>query len=133
MTLSLDDRLAITDLVNRHGHLTDAGDFDAMPDLFAADVVLDVSDLGVGVVTGLDDIRATALALGDANPLAHHVTNVVVTEDRDGAVRARSKGLGVRADGTVGSVVYEDVLTRRPEGWRISHRTIRARRTPLTA
>jgi len=35
------------------------------------------------------------------------------------------------ANGNCGSVVYEDALARGPHGWRITRRTIRARRTPL--
>ena len=35
------------------------------------------------------------------------------------------------ADGTAGSVVYDDVVTRTPDGWRISHRRVTARRAPL--
>jgi hypothetical protein len=55
----------------------------------------------------------------------------VVGEDADGTVRAVSKGIGVMADGTAGSVVYEDELRNTPEGWRIARRTVTPRRTPL--
>ena len=40
MTLEIDDRIAITDLINLHGHHADDGDFDAMLSLFTEDVVL---------------------------------------------------------------------------------------------
>jgi hypothetical protein len=55
---------------------------------------------------------------------------VIAAAGEDG-VRVRSKGLGVRPDGTVGTVVYEDVVQRGADGWRITHRTVRARRRPL--
>lgn len=42
-----------------------------------------------------------------------------------------SKGLGVGADGRVGSVVFEDAAVRTPGGWRIARRMVRARRVPL--
>ena len=132
MTLTLEDRLAITDLVNRHGHLTDAGDFDAYRELFTEDVVYDVSDLGFGAIEGLAATRAAAEALGEHNPLAHHVTNVVVTAVGDGA-RALSKGFGLMTSGAVGSVTYDDVVVRTDRGWRISRRTVKARREPLKA
>ncbi|TQS27745.1 nuclear transport factor 2 family protein [Microbispora sp. KK1-11] len=132
MTLSADDRTAIADLINLHGHLTDGGDFDGLREVFVPGVVYDVSDLGGGVIVGLAALRDAALALGEANPVAHHVTNIVVTEAADGRARALSKGLGVNADGTTGSVTYEDTLVRGDHGWRISHRTVRARRIPLT-
>ncbi|MFF4128612.1 nuclear transport factor 2 family protein [Microbispora rosea] len=132
MTLTADDRAAITDLINLHGHLTDSGDFDGLHEVFVPDVVYDVSDLGGGVIVGLAALRDAALALGGGNPVAHHVTNIVVTEAADGRARALSKGIGVDADGTTGSVTYEDTIVRGDHGWRISRRTVRARRMPLT-
>ncbi|MEU7870719.1 hypothetical protein [Dactylosporangium sp. NPDC049140] len=49
----------------------------------------------------------------------------MLTEAADGSVRALSKGLGVRRDGTVGSVTYEDTLAQVDAGWRITHRVVR--------
>ncbi|MFI7615870.1 nuclear transport factor 2 family protein [Nonomuraea terrae] len=132
MALTVEDRLAITDLINRHGHLTDSGDLGALDELFVPDVIYDVTDLGGQVLAGLTAVREAARALGEANPVAHHVTNVVITEMADGRVHARSKGLGVKSDGTTGSVTYQDTVVRSDDGWRISHRTVRARRVPLT-
>jgi ketosteroid isomerase-like protein len=43
----------------------------------------------------------------------------------------RAKGIGIMADGRAGSVVYDDVVTREPDGWKISRRTIIARRAAL--
>ncbi|MEV0004076.1 nuclear transport factor 2 family protein [Micromonospora sp. NPDC050980] len=131
MTLSADDRLAVHELIALHGHLMDAGEFDRMDELFTADVVYDVTAFGAGELRGHEAIKRAALALGDGNPVGHHVTNVWVTEDADGTVRALSKGLGVNADGSVGSVVYEDTLRRETAGWRIAHRNVKPRRTPL--
>ena len=132
MTLTAEDRTAITDLINRHGHLTDSGEFDRMHELFTADVGYDVTDLGGGVLTGLETLRDAALALGQGNPVAHHVTNIVLAGVADDRVHALSKGIGINADGTIGSVTYEDTIVRGDSGWRISHRTVRARRVPLT-
>ncbi|MFB7507630.1 nuclear transport factor 2 family protein [Streptomyces broussonetiae] len=131
MTLTLEDRLAITELISMHGHLVDAGQLDRLDRLFTPDVVYDVTDFGQDPLIGLPAVRQAALALGAGNPVAHHVTNVVVHEGADGRVRARSKGLGVRADGTCGSVTYDDTLVRTSDGWRISHRVLTARRVPL--
>ncbi|GIM90254.1 nuclear transport factor 2 family protein [Paractinoplanes toevensis] len=126
-----DDRIAITDLINQHGHLTDSGDFDGLTELFTADVVYDVSALGGGTLVGLAAAREAALALGDANPVAHHVTNIVLRETADGVVQARSKGLGIMADGSAGSVTYADTVELTAAGWRITHRVVRPRRAPL--
>ncbi|HTJ32372.1 MAG TPA: nuclear transport factor 2 family protein [Dactylosporangium sp.] len=133
MALNMDDRIAITDLINEHGHLTDRGDYDGLASLFTEDVVYDVSAFGGGVLAGLAAIRDAALALGDANPVAHHVTNIVLRETADGIVHAHSKGLGIMADGSAGSVTYEDTIERTPAGWRITHRVVHPRRKPLQA
>ncbi len=128
MTLAPDDRAEITELLARHGHLFDDGEFDRLDLLFTASVRYDVTAFGGGVLQGIEAIRAATLALGDRNPVGHHVTNVVLTEQPDGSVRARSKGIGVYADGTAGSVTYEDEIVRTDDGWRIDARTVAPRR-----
>jgi hypothetical protein len=130
MTLSAEDRFAIADLINLHGHLVDRGDFDGLSALFTEDAAYDVTALGGGVLAGPAATREAALALGDRNPVGHHVTNIVI-EERGATVHALSKGLGVMSDGSVGSVTYEDTVERRAEGWRITHRIVRPRRVPL--
>ncbi len=131
MALTAEDRTAITDLIHLHGHLVDRGEHDRMPEVFTEDVAYDVTDLGLGTITGLAVLRQAALALGDRNPIGHHVTNVVLAELSDGRVAARSKGIGIMADGTCGSVTYEDTILRGEHGWRISQRKVIAARTPL--
>lgn len=128
MTLGPDDRAEITELLARHGHLFDDGEFDRLDLLFTASVRYDVTAFGGGVLQGIEAIRAATLALGDRNPVGHHVTNVVLTEQPDGSVRARSKGIGIYADGTAGSVTYEDEIVRTGDGWRIDARTVAPRR-----
>jgi SnoaL-like protein len=133
MALTADDRVAITDLIHLHGLLADSGQLDRMGDLFTADVVYDVTDVGFGVLAGPAAIREAALALGDKNPVAHHVTNIVLEEIADGRVHAWSKGIAILGNGRCGSATYDDTVVRTDQGWRISRRTIRARRVPLTA
>jgi hypothetical protein len=43
----------------------------------------------------------------------------------------RRKGIGIRADGTAGSLVYDDTVTKHDGAWRITARTITVRRQPL--
>lgn len=131
MTLSAEDRFVVTDLISMHGHLVDSGELDRLGELFTEDVVYDLTDFGQEPLTGVAAVRAAALALGDLNPVGHHVTNVVLTRLDSGEVHALSKGIGVRADGTTGSVTYEDVAVRTDEGWRIRFRKVLARRAPL--
>ncbi len=130
MTLTTEDRLAIHELLALHGHLVDEGALDRLGEVFTDDVAYDLTPMGGAVLNGVEEMRISALELGDRNPVAHLVTNTVVAE-QDGEVTARSKFLGVRRDGTVGSGVYADVVRRTPNGWRIAHRRVSLRREPL--
>ena len=129
--LTLEDRLAIMDVLNLHGHLCDRGDLAGMSALLTEEVTYDLSALGLGVLEGRASVREAAVALGEANPLAHHVTNIVVDQAPDGTVRASSKGLAVMVNGSIGSVTYDDTFQPGQTGWRIAHRVIRPRRVPL--
>lgn len=123
------DRTAITDLINLHGHLVDSGErYDG---LFTPNVEYDVSDLGGGVIVGRAALWEAGLALGENNPVGHHVTNIVLTEVGPDEVTARSKAIGITADGRCASLVYEDVVARTPDGWLISRRRVVLRRRPL--
>ena len=131
--LSVEDRLAITELIALHGHLVDNGEFGRLGEIFTEDVAYDVSDFGHGVLRGLSGNGEAARALGDRNPVGHHVTNTVLTARPDGTVEARSKGIGILVNGNCGSLTYDDTVVRTAAGWRISHRVVSARRTPLRA
>jgi SnoaL-like domain len=132
MTLRIEDRLAIIELVGLHGHLMDNGEFDRLGELFSTDAGYDLTDFGAGVLHGIEAIREAALALGDGNPVGHHVTNIVIGQQQaDGSVPVRSKGIGIAKDGTTGSVVYIDEVRQEPAGWRITFRAVIARRQPL--
>jgi SnoaL-like domain len=102
MPLTIEDRLAIGDLICRHGHLIDAGELDRLDELFTSDVVYDVSDFTGESLLGLEAIREAALALGERNPLGHHVTNLVMSAEGEDEVTAHSKGIGVNRTGARG-------------------------------
>ncbi|MDT0549748.1 MULTISPECIES: nuclear transport factor 2 family protein [Streptomyces] len=131
MTLTCEDRCAITELIAMHGHLCDSGELDRFDEVFTTDVIYDVTDFGHEVLRGVAACAEAGRALGELNPVGHHVTNTVLSEQADGRVHARSKGIGVYADGTTGSVTYEDTIVRMDQGWLISHRKVLARRVPL--
>jgi ketosteroid isomerase-like protein len=116
-----------------HRHLTDAGELDRLGELCTEGVVYDVGDIGHGSLVGVAAIRDAALALGQANPVGHHVTNIVITPIDGHSARVASKGIGINADGTAGSAVYHDTVTREADGWKLSHRTVIARRAALGA
>ncbi|MGW2084939.1 nuclear transport factor 2 family protein [Streptomyces sp. NPDC001880] len=132
MTLSVEDRLKISELLALHGHLVDNDELDRLDELFTDDIVYEASNLGHGALRGLAAFRdmARARAGKPGAPVGHHVTNIALTEAEDGRVHARSKGIGVSADGQCGSVTYEDVIVRGEQGWRISRRRITLHFTP---
>jgi 3-phenylpropionate/cinnamic acid dioxygenase small subunit len=133
MSLSAEDRLEIYELLALHGHLVDAGDFEGLGRLFTEDFVYDVEALGYGLLEGADAFTEAARALGDENPLGHHITNALVTAGDGDEASVRAKGIGIRTDGTSGTVVYEDLVRRTAGGWRIARRTVLPRRRPLHA
>jgi hypothetical protein len=131
--LSAEDRWEIGETISLHGHLFDEGHLDRLDELFTADVVYDLSDVGMGSLNGIDEIRRATLEFGAANPVAHHITNIIITSVDGNCVSTRCKAIAVKTDGTCASATYVDKLRREHGGWRLSHRTVLARRTPLNA
>jgi SnoaL-like domain len=109
----------------------DEGQFDRLEEILTRDIVYDISALGGGQLAGIEAIAQAARSLGEANPLGHHVTNVVVLDIDGDRAWVRSKGLAVMSNGAAGSVVYDDELRRTDQGWRIAVRRVLLRKTPL--
>jgi len=129
MPLETADRLAIHELIALHGHLADDREISRYGEVHTEDVVYDLEDFGLGTIEGLDDLCALSSRPAQ-EPVGHHVTNVRVTECAYGTVSARSKGILIMSDGRSNSVVYEDVVVKTPDGWRIKHRRVLARPRP---
>ena len=123
MPLTADDRLAIHELVALHGHLADDRRPGDLHLLLTDDAAYDVTAYGMGVVQGLDALTRLFAERPGEQPVGHHVTNVLI-EDAGDRVAVRSKGRAVMADGSAGTVVYEDEVVRTPAGWRIARRTV---------
>jgi 3-phenylpropionate/cinnamic acid dioxygenase small subunit len=130
MSLDVEDRLALHELLHLYGLLVDDRAWDALDQVFTADVVYDARDFGMPVTRSLTELVAewTSDEGMLRHPVAHHATNIVVTEEPEGAVRVRSKGIGVGAGGRVGSVTYDDVAVLTPAGWRLASRRVILRR-----
>jgi len=127
--LQAEDRLAIGEVLSLHGHVFDAGELDRLDEIFTAEIVYDMSAVGIGVFEGIETVRSAAASMGDSGPLAHHVTNLLISSDENDVVTAQSKGLMLMADGALESVTHLDTLRRHDGGWRISDRII----TPVRA
>ena len=122
------DIVAIQQLLALYGHVIDEREWQRVGELFTATAVYDMSDFGLGVVHGAAAVRELWSRPDAMHPLAHHATDIVVSEEADGTVRVLSKGLGVGPNGRVGSVVYRDVVVRTSEGWRFAARKAQVRR-----
>jgi hypothetical protein len=125
--LSVEDKLAIHELIALYGHVIEERQFSRTAEIFSEDAIYDVTDFGKGIVIGHADI-AEIWSDPASIHLALHATIVVINEDGSGAVRVVSKGLGLRLDGIVGSVTYRDVVEQRQGGWRITKRVAKLRR-----
>jgi hypothetical protein len=122
------DILAIHELLARYGHIIDEREWQRVEELFTARTRYDMRAFNLGEVEGAQAIRALWSDRNAAHPLAHHATNILVSENADGTVRVVSKGLGVGVNGRVGSVVYRDVVEKTAAGWRFLSRTAQVRR-----
>jgi hypothetical protein len=60
MALTEQDRIDINDLINLHGHLTDASELDQTAGLFTPDVTYDLDDVGLGSLHGTAAMPAAA-------------------------------------------------------------------------
>jgi hypothetical protein len=122
------DILAIHELLALYGHIIDEREWSRVGELFTASSVYDMSEFGLGVVHGAQAIGELWSRPDAMHPLAHHASNILVSEDADGTVRVLSKGLGLGRNGRIGSVVYRDVVERTQAGWRFAARTAYLRR-----
>jgi ketosteroid isomerase-like protein len=131
--MDIADRWAIAETLSLVGHVFDDSRLDEIDAVFAADVVYDMSALGMPVITGIEGAREAARALGADGPIAHLVTNVVIVGQDGDEVAVDSKGLLLMRDGTSTAVVHHDVLRREPAGWRITRRLILPARAKVSA
>ncbi len=128
VTIDVGDRIAIHEMLGLYGHLIDQRRWSELNQVFTDDAVFDATSFGQSVTYSLADLLAVWTADLSIHPLAHHVTNIVITEDDDGTVRVLSKAIGVGRKGRVGSATYRDIVVRTPAGWRLAHRVAVLRR-----
>lgn len=116
--ISADDHAEIHQVLAEYGHVVDDHDWDRAGEVFADDFIFDMGE-GHPDLHGIADIVAT---FKGRNIYAHHTTNIAITEDADGTVRAHSKLLCFPNEGPPVTGDNYDVLTRTRRGWRIARR-----------
>jgi ketosteroid isomerase-like protein len=124
--LTTEDRLAIAETLALHAHVVDADQLDRIDELFTPDAVYDMTAPGIGIFEGIDTIRAAAAQMSASGhaPIAHFLTNVIVTSAGEDEATAVSKCLMIMATGTTQGVTYDDTLRRDQGHWRVSRRVI---------
>lgn len=124
------DRLELHELPGRYGDAIDDRDWARLGEIFTADAVFDLTDLGGPRCDGLAAI--TLFMDRDADhPRAHLMTNIYVDEAADG-VQLRFRIVALLPGGKVGTASYYDDVIKTSAGWRVSNRVITRRRQPST-
>ena len=118
------DRIELHELAARYGTTIDERDWPGLEGVFCHDAVYELRNFGAPDrrVVGAATIRQM-MEESDGHPVAHHVTNVIVTVD-GGRVRMRSKVIGTSPSGRAGSADYDDIVRREDGTWRIASRVV---------
>lgn len=138
MTLSVDERMALSDLVHRYAALVDDREFDAVGGLFTTDAELVVPAppadlLPVHAHRGREAIAAAVAAVGAVDRTQHGIVGEVYDEANGpgtaaGRVACVAHHWTRRADDLVSDVVwhlrYDDAYQLTDGGWRIGRRAL---------
>ena len=120
----MDDLEAIRQLKARYFRTMDTKDWDGMRQVFTADVVMDTTESGGGVVTGADEFLAFLREALDGATTVHqgHMPEIELTSDTTATGIWALNDIvvwpnGMRLDG-YGH--YHETYVKGPDGWRIS-------------
>lgn len=122
MSLSLEDREAIRDTVNRLAYISSVFEWDRIDEVFAEDVVFNKPN-GT-VLNGVEAVRTSFSSVATPSK-SHHVSNTIVTSTGNDTADVRSKMLTVRADDSFTVSEIYDTVRRTPAGWRVTSRRFR--------
>lgn len=126
MALTIEDQLAIQQLVARYSHAIDGGDGRAYADTFTEGGVLEAGAL---VLEGRDALASFADSFpGSVRAPRHVATNLVIDGDGNRAeLRAYVQLFALNGDPpsqqVVASGIYTDALTKADGRWRFVRRT----------
>src|SRR3546814_16764817 len=101
--LTTTDHIEIHETLARHGFISDDNELDRLDELFTPDALYDMTASGMGAFEGIEVIRAAAapMATSGRSPLAHYVTNILITSIDGDEASVRSKGLMIMPDGAI--------------------------------
>ncbi len=128
--MDLADRLELHELPGRYGDAIDDRAWDRLDDIFTADAVFDLTDLGARRCEGLADIKQFMDQEAE-HPRTHLMTNIYVDETSTGT-HLRFRIVALLGGGKVGTASYYDDVVKTPVGWRVTNRVVTLRRRPST-
>jgi hypothetical protein len=120
------DRLELHELPGRYGDAIDDRDWDRLHDIFTDDAVFDLTDLGLPVLEGIDEIKRF-MDEDAQHPRTHTMTNIYVDETPEGT-KLNFRILGQLKGGIVTTGSYYDDVVKTDAGWRVKHRVVTKRR-----
>ena len=123
-------RLELHELPGRYGDAIDDRDWERLDYIFTDDAVFDLTDLGLPILVGLDEIKRFMDEDAD-HPKTHTMTNIYVDETADG-VKLYFRILALGKGATMGTASYYDDVVHTPHGWRVAHRVVTLRRRART-
>jgi len=126
--VSPEDFVELQQLLSRYCHIVDAKAWDQLDRIFAADASVTVEGV-YPTTSGIDGLRSLYARMN--HPVAHTSSSLIVVESGPATARLASKWVTVRAEGLAGTGVYEDVVVRTANGWRISERVARPAVAPV--
>jgi len=124
-TLSLEDRLALHELIARYAHLLDLGGVDRLGEIYTQDARFVVAALDVDIqgLPALIDFFDATMA---QSTVRHIITNVFTEatgqDTADLHAYLQIVDSATKAITTVG--VYHDNCIRTPAGWRVAVRNV---------
>lgn len=112
--VAAEDAAEIHHVLAVYAQVVDNRAWDHVGDVFTDDAIIGDA--------GLDGFMERVRSVHPYHP--HYTTDSVLHARADGTVRAWSKYVIVRTDGSIASGDYLDSLVRTEAGWRIAHRVV---------
>jgi len=131
VTITVEDNLAIAELVARFAHYSDFGDWDALAKLYVPEVETEMEGIALrfrGIDEQIEHAKVSEQQTQGKN--RHYNFNLFLSED-DGEVQANYMFMNVNA-GTApmaGQIVVSgrmrDTVVKADDGWKIARRFVR--------
>jgi hypothetical protein len=126
--LPVHDYVELGKVASLYCHICDDWTWDRFDEVFTEDATFDGGDIGLGLLIGLDAIKARFASW--QQPIAHTSTDLYVLRCDETGVRLRSKWLVLVASNRMVAGEYRDVATLTVAGWRLRERVANVYRRP---